>query len=93
MMYPFKILNKKIYTLCFINAFLENVCLYIMPVVLATFLTIPFNLEKFKLLIIFTIIIKVLEIFFNILWNTKVEPFLEISKKIYRYPILREYAI
>lgn len=81
MMYPFKILNKKKYVLCFINAFLVNVCLYIMPVILSIFLTSPFNLEKFKLLIIFTIIIKIIEIFFNVLWNTKVETFLEISKK------------
>ena len=81
MMYPFKVLNKKKYTLCFINAFLENICLYIMPVILSMFLTIPFNLEKFKWLIIFTISIKILEIFFNILWNTKVAIFLKVSQK------------
>lgn len=81
MMYPFKVLNKKKYALCFINAFLENICLYIMPVILSIFLTVPFSLEKFKWLIILTIAIKILEIFFNILWNTKVEPFLEVSKK------------
>ena len=81
MMYPFKVLNKKKYALCFINAFLENICLYIMPVILSIFLSIPFSLEKFKWLIILTIAIKILEIFFNILWTTKVEPFLEVSKK------------
>lgn len=81
MMYPFKVLNKKKYALCFINAFLENICLYIMSVILSIFLTVPFSLEKFKWLIILTIAIKILEIFFNILWNTKVEPFLEVSKK------------
>ncbi len=81
MMYPFKVLNKKKYALCFINAFMENICLYIMPVVLSTFLTLPFSLKKFKLLIIFTVIVKMLEILFNVLWNTKAEPFLETSKK------------
>lgn len=81
MIYPFKILNKKKYLLCFINALLENICLYIMPVILSMFLTIPFTVEKFKWLIIFTITIKILEIIFNILWNTKVENFLEASKK------------
>lgn len=81
MLYPFKVLNKKKYGLCFINAFLENICLYIMPVILSIFLTVPFSLEKFKWLIIFTIVIKILEIFFNALWNIKVEPFLEVSKK------------
>lgn len=81
MIYPFKILNKKKYLLCFINAFLENICLYIMPVILSMFLTIPFTIEKFKWLIIFTITIKILEIIFNVLWNTKAENFLEVSKK------------
>ncbi len=81
MLYPFKVLNKKKYALCFINAFLENICIYIMPVVLSIFLSIPFTLEKFTLLIIFTVVIKVLEIFFAVLWNIKVEPFLEVSKK------------
>lgn len=81
MLYPFKVLNKKKFALCFINAFLENICLYIMPVILSIFLTVPFSLEKFKWLIIFTIIVKILEIFFNALWNIKVEPFLEVSKK------------
>ncbi len=80
-MYPFKVLNKKKYSLCFINAFLENICLYLMPVVLSLLLTVPFTLEKFKLLIILTILFKVLEIFFNILWNIYTEPFLEKSKK------------
>ena len=65
MMYPFKVLNKKKYALCFINAFLENICLYIMPLILSIFLTVPFSLEKFKWLIILTIAIKILEIFFN----------------------------
>ena len=52
-----------------------------MPVILSIFLTVPFNLEKFKWLIIFTITIKILEIFFNALWNIKIEPFLKVSKK------------
>lgn len=47
-MYPFKVLNKKKYALCFINVFLENMCLYIMPVILSIFLTVPFTLNKFK---------------------------------------------
>ena len=80
-MYPFKILNKKKYTLCFINALLENFCLYIMPVILSIYLTTPFTLDKFKKLIIFTIIIKIFEILFNTLWNTKVTAFLENNKK------------
>ncbi len=80
-MYLFHVLNKKKYALCFMNAFLENMALYIMPVILSILLTIPFTLEKFKLLIILTILFKVLEIFFDVLWNVYVEPFLEKSKK------------
>ncbi|MDD3341546.1 MAG: ABC transporter ATP-binding protein [Bacilli bacterium] len=80
-MYPFKVLNKKKFLLCFINAFLENVCLYMMPLILSIFLSVPFSLEKFKWLIICTIIVKVFEILFNALWGIKVNPFLEFSKK------------
>lgn len=80
-MYLFHVLNKKKYALCFMNAFLENMALYIMPVILSILLTTPFTLEKFKLLIILTILFKVLEIFFDVLWNVYVEPFLEKSKK------------
>lgn len=80
-MYPFKILNKKKYALCFLNAFIENLCLYIMPVILSIYLTVPFTLDKFKMLIIFTIVLKVIEIFCNVLWNTKVVVFLENTKK------------
>ena len=80
-MYPFKILNKKKYALCFLNAFIENLCLYLMPVILSIYLTVPFTLDKFKMLIIFTIVLKVIEIFCNVLWNTKVVIFLENTKK------------
>lgn len=80
-MYPFKILNKLKYGFYFFNAFLENICVYTMPFVLATFLTMPFDLEKFKWLILFTVLLKTLEIFFNIIWNTKGSPFLISSEK------------
>ena len=80
-MYPFKILNKKKYALCFLNAFLENLCLYLMPVVLSVYLTVPFTLDKFKMLIIFTITLKALEILFNVIWQLKTEPFLESTHK------------
>lgn len=80
-MYPFRILNKKKYAFCFLNAFLENMTLYLMPVILSILLTTPFTLEKFKLLIIATIVLKILEIFFDALWHIYAEPFLECSKK------------
>lgn len=80
-MYPFKVLNRKKYALCFFNAFLENLCLYLMPVILSIYLTTPFTLHKFKMLIMLTILLKVFEILFNCLWSIKTEPFLENTKK------------
>lgn len=80
-MYPFKVLNKKKYALFFLNAFLENLCLYLMPVILSIYLTTPFTLDKFKMLIILTILLKVLEIIFNATWQIKGETFLTNTKK------------
>lgn len=51
-MYLFKILNKEIYALCFLNVFIENMCLYMMPIVLSIYLTLPFDVSKLKKLII-----------------------------------------
>ncbi len=80
-MYPFKILNKKKYALCFINALLENICIYAVPVVLSICLATPFTLDKFKILIIAIIILKSLEVFFDVLWCLYAEPFLEQNNK------------
>lgn len=65
MKYAFKILNKKKFILCYIDAFLVNMCLYLMPVVLAIFTTQPFTLDKLKYLIISVIGLKLLEIILN----------------------------
>lgn len=68
MKYPFKILNKKKFILCYIDAFIVNLCIYLMPVVLSIFTTAPFTLEKFKWLIISVISLKLLELILNHLW-------------------------
>jgi hypothetical protein len=60
MKFPLKILNKKKFILCFIDAFLENLCLYLMPVVLSFFTTQPFTLEKLEHLIIAVIVLKII---------------------------------
>ena len=65
MSYPLKILNKKKFILCFIDAFLVNLCIYLMPVVLAVFTTQPFTIEKLKYLIISIIVLKTSEIILN----------------------------
>ena len=68
MSYPLKILNKKKFILCFIDAFLVNLCIYLMPVVLAVFTTQPFTIEKLKYLIISIIVLKTSEIILNHFW-------------------------
>lgn len=68
MKYPFKILNKKKFILCYIDAFITNLCIYLMPVVLATFTTQPFTIEKLKYLIISIIGLKLTEIILNHIW-------------------------
>lgn len=68
MKFSFKILNKKKFILCYINAFIVNMCLYLMPVVLAIFTTQPFTLEKFKYLIISVIGLKLTELILNHFW-------------------------
>lgn len=68
MKYPLKVLNKLKFTICYINAFIVNLCIYLMPVVLAIFTTEQFTLEKFSYLIISIIGLKLLEIILNHFW-------------------------
>ncbi len=68
MKYPFKILNKKKFVLCFINAFMCNIFFYITPVLLAYFTKEPFTLERFKWLILSIIISKILAVSLNQIW-------------------------
>lgn len=68
MKFPFKILNKKKFILCFINAFIVNMCIYLMPVILAWFTKEPFTVQRFQYLIISIIVIKTTEIILNHFW-------------------------
>lgn len=54
--------------ICFIDAFIVNLCLYLMPVILAWFTKEPFTLERFQYLIGSIIFIKLLEIVLNHFW-------------------------
>ncbi len=81
MKFPFKILNKKKFILCYINAFIVNLCIYLMPVVLAIFTTPPFTLHKFKYLIISIIGLKFTEIILNHLWVIYISRFENIYAK------------
>ncbi len=80
-MFPFKILNKKKYSLYFINGVIQNLSLYLVPVVLSFYLTIPFSLNKFLALIVIILLLKGIEIVTNSLFSLKFFPFLENYKK------------
>ncbi len=68
MKYAFKILDKKKFVLCFIDAFLTNIFFYITPVLLAYFTKEPFTLENLKYLILAIAISKVLAVSLNQIW-------------------------
>lgn len=68
MKFPFKILNKKKFILCFIDAFLTNIFFYITPVLLAYFTKEPFTLENFKYLIISIVVTKIIAVALNQIW-------------------------
>ena len=68
MKFPFRVLDKKKFIICFINAFIVNLCIYLMPVALAIFTKEPFTLEKFKYLIISIVLLKLVEIVLNHFW-------------------------
>lgn len=75
MKYPFKILDKKKFVLCYINAFIVNMCIYLIPVVLAVFTAQPFTLEKFKYMIICIIGLKLTEVILNHIWVVYIQRF------------------
>lgn len=52
MKYAIKLLNKRKFLLCFLDAFLTNLCLYLVPVALSLFTKAPFTLEKLGYLIL-----------------------------------------
>lgn len=68
MKYAIKLLDKRKFVLCFINAFIVNMCLYLLPVVLAIFTKQPFTLEKLGYLIVSIIFLKLTEIILNHIW-------------------------
>ena len=81
MKYAFKILNKKKFVLCFINAFLTNIFFYSTPVLLACFVREPFTLENLKCLILSIIVTKILGIALNQIWIMYVLKFENIYSK------------
>lgn len=75
MKYAIKLLNKRKFILCFIDAFVFNICLYLFPVVLAVFTKQPFTLEKLGYLIISIIGLKLVEIILNHVWIIYIQRF------------------
>ena len=68
MKYAIKLLNKRKFLLCFINAFIVNMCIYLLPVALAIFTKQPFTIEKMGYLILSIIGLKLVEIILNHVW-------------------------
>lgn len=68
MKFPLKVLNKKKFILCFINAFMTNLFFYITPALFAYFTKEPFTLEKLKYLILSIIVTKILAVSLNHIW-------------------------
>ena len=68
MKFPFKVLNKKKFVLCFMNAFMTNLFFYITPALLAYFTREPFTLEKLKYLILSIVVTKILAVSLNHIW-------------------------
>ena len=89
MVYALKILNKKKFILCYINAFIVNLCIYLIPVTLAIFTTEPFTLQKFKYLIISIIGLKFVEIILNHFWVIYILRFESKYAKDLRFSILQ----
>ena len=81
MRYPFKILNKKNFIICYINAFIVNVCIYLMPLVLAYYTKQPFTLEKLSHLIIAIAGLKIIELVLSHLWLVYILRFEEKCSK------------
>ena len=65
MKFAFRILDKKKFILCFIDAFLTNVFFYITPVLLAYFVIEPFTLERLKYLILSIVVTKIFAVALN----------------------------
>ncbi len=81
MKYPFRILNKKKFVLCFVIAFVANIFFYITPALLAYFTREPFTLEKLKYLIISIVVTKVFAVSLNQIWIMYILKFENIYAK------------
>lgn len=77
MKYALKLLNKRKFILCFIDAFIVNLCIYLLPVVLAIFTKPPFTLEKLGYLILSIIILKMVEVILDHIWAVYIQRFQE----------------
>lgn len=81
MKYAIKKLNKRKFILCFMDAFIVNLCVYLLPVVLVIFTKQPFTLEKLAYLIVSIILLKLVEVVLNHVWVMYVQRFQESYAK------------
>ena len=79
-MYPFKQLNKMKFFGCYLNALIENLCIYLIPLVLSFYTKEPFTLEKFKILIILLISLHIIRLSCDSIWTIYVSTYIQKFK-------------
>lgn len=79
-MYSFKLLDKKRFSIWFFNAFIENLCIYLIPFVLSFYTTEPFSLNNFKMLIICLITLHIIRLSTDSIWTIYATSFVEKYK-------------
>lgn len=80
MLYPFKILGKRKFLMWFFNAFVENLCIYMIPFVLSFYTGEPFTQDKFRVLIIALLLLHTVRLSTDSLWTIYATSFVEKYK-------------
>lgn len=80
-MFCYKNLNKFKYFLCLLNAFILNVCLYIIPVIISVLISNNFTLKNFELFILLVFILNVTYMICNHIWAVPVNDYLQKYEK------------
>lgn len=80
-MFCYKNLNKFKYFLCVLNAFILNVSLYIIPVIISVLVSNNFSLNNFMLFIILVAILNIIYMICNHIWTVPVNDFLQKHEK------------
>ena len=80
-MFCYKYLNKFKYFLCVFNAFVLNVSLYIIPVIISLLISNNFSINNFKLFILLVGILNIIYMICNHIWSVPVNDFVQKYEK------------